>query len=343
MTESHDEPRSGWRRRWPLIKKILTYVFFILVAGLLIGLARNVDWNEVYTTLRNYNAKTLWMAGAAAFASYTVYCFFDVLGKHYAQHKLPVRQILPVTFVCYAFNLNLSAWVGGIALRYRLYSRLGLRASQITRVFTMSVLTNWLGYIWLAGLIFVMGWITPPDSWEIGHTALRVLGISLLVVALVYLWACGFSKRRHWTIRKHEIHLPSLRLAALQMLLGAANWSLMALVVYFMLSQKAPYPEVLGILMISSIAGVIAHIPAGLGVIEAVFVAMLAEELSQSAIVAGLIGYRVVYFLVPLFFATILYVVLEARAKKLRSGNEAQPKPDEEQTKHPSAGAEARQ
>lgn len=336
MTESNPaEPRSGWRRRWPLIKKILTYVFFILVAGLLIGLARNVDWNEVYTTLRNYSAKTLWMAGAAAFASYVVYCCFDVLGKRYAQHNLPVRQIFPVTFVCYAFNLNLSAWVGGIALRYRLYSRLGLRASQITRVFTLSVLTNWLGYIWLAGLIFAMGWITPPDSWEIGHTALRVLGVGLLVAAAVYLWACGFSKRRHWTIRKHEIHLPSLRLAALQMLLGAANWSLMALVVYFMLSQKAPYPEVLGILMISSIAGVVAHIPAGLGVIEAVFVAMLGGELSKGAIVAGLIGYRVVYFLVPLFFATIVYVVLEARAKKLRSSNEAQP--SEESREEPNA------
>lgn len=326
MTEpNHAEPRTGWRSRWPLIKKILTYVFFILVVGLLIGLARNVDWDEVYTTLRNYSAKTLWMAGTAAFASYIVYCFFDVLGKRYAQHNLPVRQILPVTFVCYAFNLNLSAWVGGIALRYRLYSRLGLRASQITRVFTMSVLTNWLGYIWLAGLIFAMGWITPPDSWEIGHTALRVLGVGLLVAAAAYLWACGFSKRRHWTVRKHEIHLPSLRLAIVQMLLGAANWSLMALVVYFMLSQKAPYPEVLGILMISSIAGVITHIPAGLGVIEAVFVAALSNELSKGAIVGGLIGYRVVYFLVPLFFATIVYVVLEARAKKLRSSNEAQP------------------
>ena len=33
------EAKSGWRRRWPLIKKILTYVFFALVAGLLIGLA----------------------------------------------------------------------------------------------------------------------------------------------------------------------------------------------------------------------------------------------------------------------------------------------------------------
>ena len=97
----------------------------------------------------------------------------------------------------------------------------------------------------------------------------------------------------------------------------------MALVVYYMLSQQADYPEVLGILMISSIAGVVAHIPAGLGVIEAVFVAMLADEMSKGAIVGGLIGYRVIYFLILLLFATLVYVVLEARAKKLRSSNRA--------------------
>ncbi len=318
---THGEAKGGWRRRWPLIKRILTYVFFILVAGLLIGLARNLDWQEVYSTLRNYRAETLWMAGAAALGSYVVYCFFDVLGKRYARHDLPLRQILPVTFVCYAFNLNLSAWVGGIALRFRLYSRLGLRPSQITRVFTLSLLTNWLGYMWLAGLIFVMGWITPPANWEIGFTALRVLGAGLLLACVVYLGLCGFSKRRSWTIRGHEIHLPSLRLALIQLVLGAANWSLMALVVYFMLSRQAAYPEVLGILMISSIAGVVTHIPAGLGVIEAVFVAMLADEMSKGAIVAGLIGYRVIYFLIPLLFATLVYVVLEARAKKLRKSN----------------------
>ncbi|MBE7377094.1 lysylphosphatidylglycerol synthase domain-containing protein [Pseudomonas lopnurensis] len=318
------QAQSGWRRRWPLIKKILTYVFFALVIGLLIGLARNLDWQEVYSTLRNYRGETLWMAGAAALGSYAVYCCFDVLGKGYARHDLPVRQILPVTFVCYAFNLNLSAWVGGIALRFRLYSRLGLKPAQITRVFTMSLLTNWLGYMWLAGLIFTMGWIQPPANWEIGGTALRVIGVGLLLACLAYLGLCGFSRQRYWVVRGHEIHLPSLRLALVQMALGAANWSLMALVVYYMLSQQAAYPEVLGILMISSIAGVITHIPAGLGVIEAVFVAMLADEMSKGAIVGGLIGYRVIYFLVPLLLATLVYVVLEARAKKLRSGNQPQ-------------------
>ncbi len=341
MSETQNTSQSGWRRRWPLIKRILTYVFFVLVAGLLVGLARNVDWSEVYRTLSNYDPKVLWLAGGATIASYAVYCCFDVLGKGYARHDLPVRQIIPVTFVCYAFNLNLSAWVGGIALRYRLYSRLGLRASQITRVFTLSVLTNWLGYIWLAGLIFSLGGITPPEGWEIGETALRVLGVVLLLVAAVYLWACGFSKRRHWTIRKHDIHLPSLRLAALQMVLGASNWALMALVVYFMLMQKVPYPAVLGTLMISSIAGVIAHIPAGLGVIEAVFVAVLGDELSNGAIVAGLIGYRVVYFLIPLCLAAILYVVLEARAKKLRAGNEAKPRIEKPAEEEPSATRKA--
>lgn len=317
----NDESHSVWKRRWPTIKKVLTYVFFLLVAGLLISLARSLDWAEVSETLRSYNMQTLLLAGGAALASYAVYCCYDVLGKAYVGHDLPVKQVVPITFVCYAFNLNLSAWVGGIALRYRLYSRLGLGAAQITRIFTMSVLTNWLGYLWLAGAIFVMGWIKPPADWEIGATALRLLGVLLIAISLFYLGLCRFSKRRQWSVRGHEIELPSWKLALIQMVLGAANWSLMALVVYFMLSRNVEYPMVLGILMISSIAGVITHIPAGLGVIEAVFVAFLAGEMSKGSVVAGLIGYRVIYFLIPLLFATLVYIVLEARAKKLRSAS----------------------
>ena len=55
-----------------------------------------------------------------------------------------------------------------------------------------------------------MGWIEPPASWEIGFTA-RVVGGGLLVACVVYLGLCGFSRRRSWTIRGHEIQLPSLR------------------------------------------------------------------------------------------------------------------------------------
>ena len=37
-------------------------------------------------------------------------------------------------------------------MRYRLYSRrLGLNGSTITRIFSLSITTNWLGYILLGG------------------------------------------------------------------------------------------------------------------------------------------------------------------------------------------------
>ena len=79
----------------------------------------------------------------------------------------------------------------------------------------------------------------------------------------------------------------------------------------------------LGVLLVSSIAGVIVHIPAGIGVLEAVFLALLAgEHMSQGVIIAALLAYRVLYYFIPLLLALIAYLVLESRAKKLRAKNE---------------------
>ena len=50
-------------------------------------------------------------------------------------------------------------------------------------------------------------------------------------------------------------------------------------------------------LLVSSIAGVIVHIPAGIGVLEAVFIALLAgEHVSHGTIIAALLAYRMLYY-----------------------------------------------
>lgn len=85
--------------------------------------------------------------------SYLLYGCYDLLGRLYCGHKLAKRQVMLVSFVCYAFNLTLSTRVGGIGMRYRLYSRLRLPGSTITRIFSLSITTNWLGYILLGGII----------------------------------------------------------------------------------------------------------------------------------------------------------------------------------------------
>ncbi|MFK8331506.1 lysylphosphatidylglycerol synthase domain-containing protein [Pseudomonas sp. BJa5] len=306
-------------KRWRRARQLLTLAFFILVPMLVISLLRNLDWGEVHQALAAYRWQTLALAVLVSACSFVLFSCFDLLGRRYTGHSLPARQVLPLAFVCYAFNLNLSAWVGAIALRYRLYSRLGLALVTITRILGLGLVTNWLGYLCLAGALFASGLPRLPAGLDIGSTGLHLIGLLLLVAALAYLLACACARRRRWHLRGHEIILPSLPMAALQALMGAGNWALMALVMYSLLADKVDYPTILAVLLISSIAGVVTHIPAGLGVLETVFLTLLHASVGKGPLLAALIAYRVVYFLLPLMVAGVLYLLLE-RVASQRTG-----------------------
>ena len=307
--------RTTWQT-WA--KRVLTVAFLILIPVLLYQLARNLDWNEVRQSLLAYKPGTLVIGLAIAVCSYLTFASYDLLARAYTGHQLPARQVLPVAFVCYAFNLNFTTWVGGVALRYRLYGRLGLDTPTITRILTLGLLTNWMGYMLLAGSVFALGLVELPGNWAVGTTGLRLIGVLLLAITAAYLLACGLAKKRTWRWREHEVTLPTLRLALCQVALGACNWALMALLIYWLLPGDAFYPAILGILLISCVAGVVAHIPAGLGVLEAVFLALLHGQMAQGTLVAALLSYRTLYYLIPLVVAIVTYLVLEKRAKVMR-------------------------
>ena len=296
--------------RWRLAKKILTWVFFIAVAVLLVVYAQKVDWEEVWKVIRNYNRMVLLGATGLVIVSYLMYGCYDLLGRAYCGHKLAKRQVMLVSFICYAFNLTLSTC-------------LGLPGGTITRIFSLSITTNWLGYILLGGVIFTIGVVQLPAHWYIDEATLRILGIVLLLIIAFYLWACAFAKRRHMTLRGQKLVLPSWKFAMLQMAVSSANWMAMGAIIWLLIGEDVNYFFVLGVLLVSSIAGVIVHIPAGIGVLEAVFIALLAgEHVSQGAIIAALLAYRMLYYFLPLALATVCYLVLESRAKKLRAKNE---------------------
>jgi uncharacterized membrane protein YbhN (UPF0104 family) len=319
---SAEKTRHPNHKKWRRVKKILTIAFFILVPVLLFMLIKNIDWAEVGAALREYNLKTLLIGAGIALTSFLVFASYDLIGKYYTGHKLPARQVLPLAFVCYAFTLNLTAWVGGIALRFRLYSRLGLDATTITKILSMSLITNWLGYIILAGILFAGRMVDLPEGAKIGLTALQLLGFVLLAVAASYFVACHFSRRRSFHFRAHKIELPNIKIAFFQAGLAIINWMLMGLLIFTLMPDKVSYQTILGILLISSVAGVIAHIPAGLGVLETIFITMLHHQLSKGSILAALIGYRILYFLLPLAIACVIYLIFESRAKKMLQKNE---------------------
>lgn len=317
----HAQTRQGITARpwWPWTRRIFTLAFFSVVGYLLWTQARSIEWDEVFATVRNRPVAELLYASATAAASFVLYSCFDLLGRRMTGHSLRASQILPITFVSYAFNLNMGALVGGVAFRYRLYSRFGLEAGVITRVLVMSMLTNWLGYLLLAGLVFGLSPISLPPDWKLGTLGLRVLGFLLFATVIGYLLLCAFARKRTWQVRAHEVTLPSLRMALLQLLLSSANWLLIASTVFLLLQQKIDFPTVLAVLLVGAIAGVITHVPAGLGVLEVVFVTLLSHQLPRSELLAALLSYRAIYYLAPLLVATLLYLVIEARMKQRRN------------------------
>lgn len=302
------------RAWWGPAKRVLTFAFFALVLGLVAHQARTVDWGAVRTSLLAYPASTLLTAAALAAASFIVYCSYDLIGRHQTRHGLPARRVAAIAFTSYAFNLNLGSLVGGVAFRYRLYSRRGLRTETITQVLALSMLTNWLGYLVVGGLVFALAPLALPPEWRIGSEGLRLLGAAMLAGALAYLATCAFATRRVWHVRGHEVKLPSARIAVLQLAVSSINWLLIAAVVWTLLQHQIEYPTVLSVLLVAAVAGVITHVPAGLGVLEAVFVTLLSHRVPQGELLAALVAYRAVYYLGPLAIACGVLMFLERKS-----------------------------
>jgi uncharacterized membrane protein YbhN (UPF0104 family) len=320
---AHRHRRPAWRRH---LGRVLTVGFLLLVAGLVVNRARQIDWGAVRDALLAYPAGTLAAAAGLAALSYGVYACYDLIGRRYVRHKLATRKVMGVALVSYAFNLNLGTLIGAVGLRWRLYSRLGLRQAQIGRVVGLSVLTNWSGYLLLAGLLFTFRQLELPVSWPIGNDTLQAIGVVMVSLAVAYVTWCKRARRRQFSVRGHAFKLPSAYMAGTQLAVSATNWSLMGLLVWLLLPEGPRYPIVLATLMTAAVAGLVVRVPAGLGVIEAVFVGVLGGLVAEGPLIAALLVYRAVYYLVPLSLAAALHFGLEASARRRRMRSTTPPK-----------------
>lgn len=307
------------RRAWGWFKRVAPWGLAALVLTLVAGQARTVDWPAVWQALQSLSAARLAAAAILAMLSYGLYAAFDLIGRRLTGHPLSAMRTLGTAAISYAFNLNFGAWVGGLALRLRLYSRWGLAVPSVLQVVAYSMVTNWLGYLWVAGAVLL--WAPPqlPTSWMawiLPEAGLRAVGLAMVAAALAYLALCRFSRQRRLTWRTHTLTLPSGRLAALQALAGGANWLLIGAIVWLVLGGRIDYASVLGTMLLAAVAGVVTHVPANLGVLEAVVVATLGARLPAHELLAAMLAYRGTYYLLPLAWALPAYGLSEAAARR---------------------------
>ncbi len=306
-------PFSKHTRTW--LKRLALALWLVAVAVLIFLQVRDLDWPKVLQALRSFEPARIAAGAAFVVPACLAVAFFDLIGRHATGHRLPVRRVMLISFTGYFFSLNLGALVGGLAFRYRLYMPYGLSPVTISQVIGLSVLTNWLGYVLIAGA--VLAWRPPglPPDWGVAPTLMRGTGILLLAAAAGYLLLCALRGGDCIRWKDSEFELPSLGIAALQIGLSTVSWGCIGAVIAALLPGETSWLAVMPVLMISALAGIWSHVPGSLGVIEAVFLALLDTTAPSSDVLAAILIYRLLYYLGPFAVAIGAYAFLETAGR----------------------------
>lgn len=268
---------------------------------------------ELMAELRTFPRVRLLLALGATVLGYLALAGYDALSLAALGHRLPFRSIAYAAFLGYAFanSLPLSI-VTGATVRYRLYSQWGLAEREAARVVTLNTVTYAVGLLATAGLALAMQPVLVPGFLRLPlHTA-RPLGFFMLLLVAAYLF---WSSRPGGNLQiwRWELPRPTLRRALAQIMVSAADWVFSGLALYVLLPHRVPFHVFFAVFLLGQIAALVAQVPAGLGVFEAVVLWSLSPAIPASALLIGLVGYRIVYFLLPLLLATGMWLIREAR------------------------------
>ncbi|MFI4986721.1 MAG: lysylphosphatidylglycerol synthase domain-containing protein [Alphaproteobacteria bacterium] len=267
-----------------------------------------------------------WLHVAAAFlfsaASYLVLTAYDYLALRYAGRRLPYRKTAFASFVAFAISQNVgAALVSGGSVRYRIYSGLGLGVREIAEIVVFCAVTFALGVITVGGLMLVL----DPDDVALvlgaPPASMRAVGAVLLAVGLAYLGA-ALVRPRPIPLGRYRLRLPSFASCVAQIAVASVDLALSGAVVYLLLPADADvtYRTFLGVYVLAAAASILSHVPGGLGVFEMVIVVML-PGVPKAASMAALVGFRCVYFLLPLALALAAMTLYElARGERAIEG-----------------------
>lgn len=296
----------------------LSILAALLVAALgltaLFKLLHTVRPHEIRHAFDALSAGQIGAALLLTAASYLMLTLYDRFALHVIERRLPWRTYALASFTSYTLshNLGLALLTGGSA-RYRIYRSAGLDAGEVGSVIALASLSFWNGVILLAGLaamtsthILPMFDVALPLPW------LHFAGLTVAVFCLVPLLLRRFGLRAV-DIGGWRTPLPGLRHGA--MMTGVAALDLAAasaaLLVLLPAHDPALYPAFFLGYALAIIASLISHVPGGLGVFEAVVIATVPGDKAQ--LLAALLAYRVIYYLLPLLLAALLLAWHESK------------------------------
>jgi len=298
-------------RLWPFV----AVAVLVGAAAILHRELAGYTFRELLEQTRAVPLDRVGRAIACTVLAYAVLPGYDAMALRYIGVPLPFRRTAFGSFIAYAFSQMLGfPLVTGGSVRYRLWSAWGLSTAQIARAVSFVAFSFALGMLAVSGVAFVLEPAATAVILGLPRGSLRLIGLANLAGVAAYVWR-SFQRRRSLGLLRWRIPAPAPRLVAAQLIVSALDWVLAGAALFVLLpgGHGLTFATFLGIFLLAQFAGLVSHVPGGLGVVETILILLLQPYVQAPALLGALIVYRAVYYLLPFCAGVLLLAQYELR------------------------------
>jgi hypothetical protein len=286
---------------------------------LLYRVLRRYDFAEVLAAVSNAPLWAVALTVAFTVGSYAAMAVMEWLAVRYTRQRVRPRRIVKTTVAALGIghSIGLVALSSG-AVRYRMYQRAGLSPLAVGEIVIFSGLTVGLGLASVGGMALLWrGGDVLAEPLGIPQAVIDAIGWAALAAVAGYIAICAFAPRV-WRFWSFHFRLPSFGTACGQALAGTMNLLCVSGALYAALVAfvAVDYPTAATLYVGSDVSALIGHVPGGWGVFEYI----VTEALDDPKVIASIVIFRTIYFLLPLAVGLALFVIDEVAGRRSSAG-----------------------
>jgi uncharacterized membrane protein YbhN (UPF0104 family) len=292
---------------------LLWLTIVALAAWVLAQRLRTIDFADVLSDLRAQPRSAILLSLAFSAIAYTLVGIYEGLAVRITTGRRMVLHPLRTAMIANPIGRAIGfAVVSAGALRYRMYSAVGLSTKQIAATIIVVAMPFVLGLGWLIDVSLLLEAEQASKTLGVSARMLMILGAIGLVKDfgwLIFVW----RRRRPVHIRGLALRLPTLPQTLVQVAFGVAQLALLSAILYQFMPPELglSWPAFVPIYGIAFIAGALSNVPAGIGVLEAALLLML-PHVPPAKLLGAVLAYRAIFELLPLVVALLWLLIYES-------------------------------
>ncbi|MGE3246089.1 MAG: YbhN family protein [Beijerinckiaceae bacterium] len=304
LTDAKKTASGFWLR---IVGMVFSVAILALSAVIVTRILLSTDYHALRLAIRATSMEQFAIAAAFTAISYLALTGYDVTAIKQLQLQVKYRTAALASFTSYAISFTLGfPLVTGGTVRYWIYSQAGLRPGAVASLTLIAGITFWLGMTLVAGVAFILRAEQLASLNQLSAVINMLIGSAAVGVILLYVYWVSRGHRR-LNVKGMILELPGFGLTTSQLVLGSIDLVCASAVLYILLpaGHGLDFISFVAIYVFATLLGIASHAPGGIGAFEATILGMVPTP-STEALLAALLLFRVVYYLVPFVLAFAL-------------------------------------